>query len=289
MAANNEQRKKDTIHHVKILARHKGGKISVSDYLAYRHQHPSADLPSGTTLYRMFGKFSNLLKESGIDGSTQASSPRKRNEDMIADLQYVASELNLTTLSTHAYDRFREEHLMRPSIDENRQKIETKLSSSSVIRKWLGRWAVAVAQAGLKSSDRTQVPKATEVEAIDALRQAKDSCGGRLTAIAYGEFCSKLPLEQKSKFPSAGDILDYFPSWEAALKVADIEQGDAIHERALYTATEIRRLVRQCETFLRRHYKDPSYQLEAKGYKYLCSRSERPLPDWDVIVEMMRH
>ena len=289
MTPDNEQRRQNTIRHIRILARRKGGKVSVSDYLAYRRQHKTANLPSGTTLYRMFGKFSDLLEEAGINSTDKATSPRKRREDMITDLQYVAKQLELDTLSTHAYDRFREEHKTRPGLDEEGNDVPVRLSSSSVIRKWLGRWGTAVVQAGLKSSERAQAPKPTEIEAIDALRQAKEAWGGRLTPAAYQEFREQLPDDQRARFPSAGEILElHFPNWEAALKVADIEQGDAIHERALYTATEIRRLVRHCEALLRKHYSDPAYQLEQRGYEFLRSHSDRPLPEWDVIVDMMR-
>lgn len=288
MAADNEQWIQETIKHVRILARRKGGKISVSDYLAYRRQCTSVNLPSGTTLYRMFGSFPDLLERAGVAQGEKTTSPRKRREDMITDLQFVAKQIKVDTLSTHAYDRYREEHKLRPGVDEESKEVEVTLSSSSVIRKWLGRWGVAVAQAGLKSSERTSSPKPTEVEAIEALRQAKAYCGGRLTQAAYNEFLTSLGEEERSRFPTAMDILDHFPTWAAALKVADVEQADAIHKQALYTAAEIRRIVRQCETVLRRHMHDQNYQLDEDGYELIRGRSDRPMPAWDVIVDMMR-
>jgi hypothetical protein len=296
--SDNEHWSKETIRHVKVLAKQKkGAKVSVNDYSQYRKRvapviklpsGKTTNLPSGTTLYRMFGSFPQLLEAAGVTQGEKTTSPRKRREDMIADLQYVAKKLKLDTLSTHAYDRFREEHKTRPGKDENGKNAQVALSSSSVIRKWLGRWGMAVAQAGLKSSERTSTPKPTEVEAIDALRRAKEHCGGRLTQAAYSEFLNSLTEEERERFPTAMEIMDYFPTWQAALKVADVEQAEAIHETALYSASEIRRIVRDCETFLKAFYSDPTYQLDQPGYAIILDQSKRPMPPWDVVVDMMR-
>lgn len=295
MAANTEQWKADTIKHVKILARLKGGKVSVSDYLAYRRSCTTVNLPSGTTLYRLFGSFPDLLDAAGINAGEKATTNRMREEDMIADLQYVAKKLDLEMLSTHAYDRFRKPNpapdapvSARPVLDKaGKKKGESPLSSSSVIRKHLGRWGIAVSKAGLKSSERTTAPKPTEVESIDALRQAKARSEGRLTPTAYNEFRDSLPDDERTRFPTAMEILDHFPTWVAALKVADVEQSDAIHPHALYTAEEVRRIVRQCEQVLRKTMDQPDYQLEQEGYEMIQARAQRPMPAWDVVLTLM--
>jgi hypothetical protein len=288
MSNSNEQWLQDTLKHIRILHRRLGGKkISVNDYLAYREECTSVRLPSTTTIYRLYNDFPSLLEAAGIAQDEKPTSTRIPDEELIKDLQFAAESLGQSVLSTHAYDLFRKRQVTRPVQKEDGTVVHHKLSSSSVIRKWLGPWHEAVARAGLETSGRISAQKLTLTQAIAAIREAKSRVNGRLTQAAYREFYESLSKEEKESMPDQMAILDLFITWEQALKAADVEQSDAIHPRALYTRREIRRIVTRCESLLRRIYNDPSYHLEEKGYEALRARSKRPLPEWSVVEDLM--
>jgi hypothetical protein len=295
-ASSQEAWRAQTIRHIRILARRLGRPPTFADYLVYR-QTTNANLPAGTTLFRLFGKFTTLRDLAGVSNLGPAAAPQMSNDEMLEDLRYVASQLGTDTLSTHAYDRFRKPDDTRPDFVAKRPLLdgegnvvgEKELCSSSVMRKRFGYWSAATAAAGLRSSERTLPPRPTAVDAVEALRLAKEQVAGRLSPQAYSEWWSSLAGEhERNKLPTPQEILEFFPSWEIALKVADIEQRDAFHPKALYKASEVRRIVRRCEELMRARGKPADYELTPDDYEWIRARSRKPLPEWSVIQELLR-
>ena len=263
----NDPRVKEIIKHLRILARRHNRRLVVQDYLEYRARH-APQLPALTTIYRLMGSWPEALKIAGVDqGLVSDGASRTSDESLIAALKQAATDLGVTVLSSHAYDEYRKTQA-------------PDLPSSSVIRKWLGRWGDAVKLAGLETTERTMPHRPSMAEIIAALRQAKEAEGGVLTPRAYGAYHNDLPIDEQAQFPEVGQVMSQFPSWEMALRAADVDQSDSLHPTGLWTAEEARRISSQCE-------KLTGQPLVESSYEDLRRRAKRPMPSWRVLRDLL--
>jgi len=256
----------DIIKHLRILARRHDRRLVVSDYQTYRAKH-APHLPATTTLYRLLGSWDGALAAAGVEQSNNVDLSRTSDEALIAALKEAAEALDVQVLSSHAYDEYR------------KNKAPT-LPSSSVIRKWLGRWGEAVKRAGLETTERSSPRKLSLAEIIDSLRRAKHEVEGMLTLRAYSDFYNALSEEEVKKWPDVTHILAHFPNWETALRNADVEQSDELHPRALWSAEEARRIMQQVERILGHTPKKAEYERMQK-------RAVKPMPDWDIMQDLL--
>ncbi len=258
----------EIIKHLRILSRRHNRRLVVQDYLEYRAK-VSPQLPALTTVYRLFGSWPEALAAAGVrNGRSGEQLSRTSDDALIAALKQAAKALDVTILSSHAYDEYR--------------KLEAPdLPSSSVIRKWLGRWGEAVKLAGLETAERTTPWKPTMIEAIESLREAKLNTDGMLSPKSYTDYQQSLSPERRVSFPDLTQILQLFPDWDAALRAADVEQSDSLHPQGLWTAEEARRIAQQCEKLLRR-------PLDEKGYLMITQKSNRPMPSWSVMCDLLQ-
>lgn len=264
---NQDPRIPEIKKHLRLLARRHNRRLLVGDYLEYRTKN-APHLPALGTLYRLFGSWPEALRKTGADGSGEELS-RTSDEALISALQQAAGDLGVEVLSSHAYDEYRRSN-------------DPSLPSSSVIRKWLGYWADAVQAAGLQAAERTTPRPPTLVEIIDAIREAKGASEGLLASSDYSAYRENLPRERRDVFPDLGQIMNQFPSWDAALRAADVEQSDALHPHGLWTAEEARRIASQAERVLGR-------PLDKKGYAEIRRRSRKPLPSWKILSDLLGH
>jgi hypothetical protein len=263
-----DPRKAEIIKHLRLLAKRHSRRLVVQDYLEYRAKH-AGDLPSVTTLYRLFGSWPAAVVTAGVDRSDKTELSRTSDETLDNALRFVAAQLNTDTLSSHVYDKYRAQHR------------ESGLPSSSVIRKWRGRWADAVRNAGLKSTERAVPRKPALTEIIEALRRAKGEIDGMLTPHTYTSLVADYPEEDRGQWPSTQHILVQFPNWESALRAADVEQSDQVHPDALWSAEEARRIWQLCTRL--NGGKEPT----EKTYNKILGLSKRPMPDWDVLRDLL--
>lgn len=125
----------------KVAQAKQGKPISVNDYLEYRKtQDPS--LPTITTLYRLFGSWQNTLEAAGIKQSGRGEEEPYQHEDLLDAMRECARDLGAEMISTHQYDEWRQQK--RAEWERNGKQAHP---SSSVIRKWVGRWDEAVLKA----------------------------------------------------------------------------------------------------------------------------------------------
>jgi hypothetical protein len=264
----------EVIKHLKILARRRpGARLVVQDYLEYRLQH-AEHLPALTTVYRLFETWPKALAAAGVDQGDPAELSRTSDDELVAALKQAAEGLGTTVLSSHAYDDYRRQHNQGLPREE-------WLPSSSVIRKWLGRWGQAVQRAGLETTERTTPHKPTLAEIIDALREAKRSTEGMLTEKCYTDWHAGLPADQRDRKPEAVHILAQFHDWQQALKAADVEQSDQLHPNGLWTAEEARRIASHMERILN------GRPLDRDIYETLKARSTKQLPEWAVLQQLL--
>lgn len=264
---HNDPRVKETIKHIKLLSRRHSRHLGIHDYLDYRSKN-APQLPSLNTIYRLFGSWPELLIEAGVNEEDDRDLSRTSDEELIGALELAARELDVKILSSHVYDEYR------------RTKVPD-LPSSSVIRKWLGPWAEAVQQAGLETTERAAPRKATRREVIEAIRRAKAEVPGLLTSTKYSDFISNLPEEQHDEYPDLVQILHNLPTWEAALKAADVEQSDMLHPNGLWTAEEARRIYQQAETVT-------GGKLNEESYNDIIKKSSKQMPSWKVLSELLQ-
>lgn len=252
-------------HHLSRLStRYEGRRLVVNDYLDYRRDE-APELPALTTVYRLFGSWPDALSAAGVEQETAAEVFRTPDDKLIAALNQAARELGVDVLSTHAYDAYR--------ISRARH-----LPSSSVIRKWLGRWEQAVVKAGLTPPARSGPRKPTFSEITDALRRAKERTPGVLSAARYAEVMQAYPMEA---WPEVEQILAAFPTWETALRAADVEQADVLHPDSIWTTEEARRIMTLVERVLR------TDTVTCEQYEEVRAQSQRPMPSWEVIVDLL--
>jgi hypothetical protein len=256
----------DIIKHLRLLARRHDRRLVVSDYQAYRAKH-APQLPATTTLYRLLGSWDDALLAAGVDQGEDVDLSRTSDEALIAALKEAAESLGVDVLSSHAYDEYRKSQA-------------SHLPSSSVIRKWLGRWGEAVKKAGLETTERSSPRKPSLAEIIDALRRAKHEVSGMLTVGAYSKFYNSLPEEEAKSWPDVTNILAHFPNWDTALRNADVEQSDELHPFALWSAEEARRIMQQVERLV-------SHNPTKAEYERLRGKATKPWPDWDVMQDLL--
>lgn len=261
-----DPRIEETLKHLRLLAKKHDRPLVVQDYLEYRAVH-APRLPSLTTIYRLFETWPAVLAAAGIAQSERSPLSRTPDERLIAALQQAARELGVESLSSHLYDEYRAVHA-------------PELPSSSVIRKWLGPWGSAVEKAGLKTSERSLPRRPTLQEIIEALRDAKERVEGMLTPRTYGELVASLPEQERKRWPDISQIYAQFPHWDAALRAADVEQSDVVHPKALWTAEEARRIAQMIERLT-------GEPLSEHIYKDAISKAARPLPSWQVMVDLL--
>lgn len=258
----------EVIKHLQILAKRHQRPLVVQDYLEYRAKN-TPSLPALTTVYRLFGSWPGALKAAGIkEKSPSGELSRTSDDKLIVALQQAARDLGVKVLSSHAYDEYRKTQA-------------PDLPSSSVIRKWLGYWAEATKAAGLETAERTVARKPTMIESIEALRKAKAQTVGLMSPKDYSKYRDSLPENEKTLFPDLAQILAHFPSWEAALRAADVEQADTVHPTGLWTAEEARRIARSAEKVLGR-------PLDQEGYEQILDRSKKPMPSWKVLSSLLK-
>lgn len=277
----NDPRIAEIVKHLKILAKRHNRRLVTADYLAYRDNHAKS-LPAMTTLYRLFGSFPEALAAAGVDQAEKVELGRTADEDLDNCILFVAKELDTDTLSSHAYDRYRDEHPDATITSVTGDPM--LLKSSSVIRKWRNNWSEAVARVGLKTTSRAAPRKIGGAEIIDALRRAKGEIEGLLTPHAYTSLVASYPEDQRDQWPSTQDILKQFPNWEAALRAADVEQSDALHPKALWSAEEARRIWTQCKKLAERSLGQP---LTEDLYERMRAGAKRPMPTWQVMRDLL--
>jgi hypothetical protein len=256
----------EIVKHLRILARRHNRRLVVQDYLEYRAKY-APHLPALTTVYRLLGSWPEALAAAGVEQTDKAELSRTSDESLVAALKEAAEALDIQVLSSHAYDEYRKSNAPH-------------LPSSSVIRKWLGRWAEAVKLAGLETTERSAPRKPTLAEIIEALRLAKSRVDGMLTPRTYSEFHSALPEEERKHWPDVTHVLTQFPNWETALRNADVEQSDELHPQALWTAEEARRIMQQVERVL-------GHTPDEREYGLLRQRARKPMPAWDVLMWLL--
>lgn len=261
-----DARAPEVIQHLKVLAKRHSKRLVVQDYLDYRLKH-SPSLPALTTVYRIFGSWGEALDAAGIEHEKNTELSRTSDEALIRALQSVAKKLDTKVLSSHAYDEYRKAY-------------DHSLPSSSVIRKWLGRWQEAVNKAGLETTERSTPRKPTLGETIQAIRQAKEMTEGMLTPRAYAEIYANLSDADKKVWPEPSHIFSVFPSWDAALQASDVEQSDALDPEALWTAEEARRIANQCGVIV-------GTPLTEASYKSITQQVSRPMPSWKVLKRLL--
>jgi Homing endonuclease associated repeat len=252
--------------HLKALARRHDRRLVVADYNEYRLSH-AGNLPSMTTLYRLFKTWPGVLEAVGIEQEEANETKRTSNEALIEALQTVAKALDVQVLSSHAYDEYRRQHAPH-------------LPSSSVIRKWLGPWGEAVGKAGLETTTRSAPRKPNAKEISHALWRAKQEVDGMLTQRTYSDFYNSLPEEERANWPDVMHIISLFQTWEIALRNADVEQSDELHPSALWTADEARRIMHNLTRVLGRQPNETEYNL-------LKSKAHKPMPEWDVMMYLL--
>jgi len=264
--SSNDPRIPEVKKHLRILASRHNRRIVVQDYLEYRAKY-APRLPAMTTVYRLFRSWPEALAAAGVDGGGQQELSRTSDEALIAALKQAANALNVTVLSSHAYDEYRKTQA-------------PDLPSSSVIRKWLGYWADAVKRAGLETTERATPRRPSMGEVIEALREAKKNVKGMLTPRAYSEYHASLPEPERDRFPDLTHVLSQFPNWEAALRAADVEQSDTLHPIGLWTAEEARRIYHQVERVV-------GEMPDQRSYERICANTRKPMPSWKVLNELL--
>lgn len=258
-----DARRERCLQALRLLAARKRRLLAVQDYLDYRAE-VDPTLPALTTLYRLFGSFGDALAEAGVDTVKPEHAGSIPNEELVAALQRVAGALMQTVLSTHAYDEYRRMH-------------DPSLPSSSLIRKRYRHWDRAVETAGLSAPQRAAPRRPTASEAMHALRRAAMRTHGPLTPQEY----SRMVAGSDEEWPQLQQIMVLFPSWDAALRAADIEQADDLHPHELWTVEEARRMARSARALL------GDVQLTEASYERLRSSASRPMPSWKVLTELL--
>lgn len=266
LARPRDPRIPDIIKHLRILARRHDRRLVVADYQTYRAKH-APELPATTTLYRLMGSWEGALAAAGVERGGQTDLSRTSDEALIAALRAAAEALDVQVLSSHAYDEYRKSQAQH-------------LPSSSVIRKWLGHWGEAVKRAGLETTERSSPRKLSMAEIIDALRQAKQHVGGMLTPRSYSDFYNSLSEDEAKRWPDVTHILSLFPTWETALRNADVEQSDELHPHALWSAEEARRIMQQVERIL-------GHTPKKSEYEQLREKARKPMPAWEVMRDLL--
>ncbi len=248
---------------VRKLAKENTTNLSVQQYMEWRKEKDPT-LPALTTVYRMFNSWGDLLAEAGI---SQPDEERKRTSDqeLVAALQAVAVALGVKVLSSHMYD-------------EQRRRMEQKLPSSSVIRKWLGPWEIAVQRADLEAPKRATPRKVTTAEVLHSLRVATRRSREALTPQIYAKLMSD--ADEEEEWPDLMQIMSLFPSWETALRAADIEIADDLHPHALWTVEEARRTLNLVAQLL-------NGPVDGGLYEDIRKRAKRPMPTWETICELL--
>lgn len=269
-----DPRIKETLKHLKKLAGRRSKPLSVQEYLEYRHTH-APHLPSLTTIYRLFRSWSRALELAGVEHGEKSALSRTEDTVLIAALQECAKDLDIKVLSSHLYDDWREKN--KKKWEKAGEEIRP---SSSVIRKWLGRWAIAVEKAGLQTSERAVPRRPSVAEIIEALRTAKENVDGLLTQQAYSRFYAELDEEERKRWPDVLQILNQFPNWEAALRQADVQQADVLHPEALWTSEEARRIY-EIVVKLKGEFSEESYA-------EVVAVAKKPLPAYDIVAELLR-
>lgn len=249
---------------VKRLSGPKKRHVSVQDYNSYAREHP--DLPAMNTVYRIFGKWPNVLEAAGIEETESRS--RAPKEALIADLRFAAEQLGVEVLSTHAYDEFRR-HTRR------------QLYSSSVIRKWFTTWEHAVQAAGLGAPKRSMIRRVPAALVLSALQQAVRDLGDDITPQAYDAWAtSQAQAGSDREIPRLAQVMMTFPTWEQALRSAEVERSDDLHPHALWTAEEAQRIRESAERVI-------GGELTEELYERLRAQSRRPLPSWTTLQELL--
>jgi hypothetical protein len=270
----NDKRKKEVVKHLRKLATRRTQPLSVQAYLEYRLTH-APHLPTTTTIYRMFGSWPGALREAGIEQGAKSTVSRTEDAKLVAALKECATDLDQTVISSHAYDDWR-----KRNIEKWKKVNEDIRPSSSVIRKWLGPWAVAVEKAGLETSKRAVPRRRSYEEIIESLRHAKEMVEGKLTQAEYSIFYNSLSEEDRERWPDAQQILAMFPNWDAALRQADVEQADGFHPDALWTAEEARHIHDQVIVY--------KGVFDREAYEEVAVASKRELPTWEVITYLLK-
>jgi hypothetical protein len=261
--SSDDPRVKRCIAALRLLAARKRRALAVQDYLDYRAEH-APTLPALTTLYRLFGSFGGALEAAGIAHLKDEHNGSIPNEQLLVALRRVAKALMQDVLSTHAYDEYRRTH-------------EPTLPSSSLIRKRYRHWDRAVEAAGLQAPQRAAPRRPTAAEAMHALRRAAMRTHGPLTPQEY----ARLVSESEEEWPQLQQIMVLFPSWDAALRAADIEQADDLHPHALWTVEEARRIARSVQTVL------GETRLTERRYEMIRAEATRPMPTWQVLTDLL--
>lgn len=275
-AKENDKRKKEVVKHLRKLAARRTQPLSVQAYLEYRLTH-APHLPTTTTIYRMFGSWPGALREAGIEQGAKSTVSRTEDAKLVAALKECALDLGQTVISSHAYDDWRKRNIEKWKKADGGEDIRP---SSSVIRKWLGPWAVAVEKAGLETSKRAVPRRRSYEEIIEALRHAKEMVEGKLTQQEYSIFYNSLGDDDRERWPDAQQILAMFPNWDAALRQADVEQADGFHPDALWTAEEARHIHDQVIILMGR--------FDQGTYEEVAKDSKRELPSWAVITYLLK-
>lgn len=250
---------------VRIMASELDRPVSVHDYIHFRKTRPDAvgGLPAMTTVYRIFKAWPNVMAEAGV--ARDDETPKRISEEsMIAAMQAAARALQVTVLSSHAYD-------------DHRERCGEKIPSSSVIRKRLGPWEQAVRQAGLEAPQRATQRRLSPAQCLAALQRASRSTSGELSIESYERFVLEADDEE---LPDVTQILGIFPSWEVALSAADIDRSDDLHPETLWTVEEARRMVGLVRQMV-------GEEFSPERYEQIRRQATRPMPSWTTVSQLL--
>ena len=148
--------------------------------------------------------------------------PRVSDDVLIEALQTAARDLGTKKLSSDTYDLWRKNN-------------SPQSPSSSVIRKWLGPWAQAVARAGLTTTRRMtwQGAPRTNKELLQGLKVAARFYRSKtLSASQYNHFCQ----ENLNQYPLSGSFAHRFSSWTEALRQAGLQGGRRVSREDIVKA-----------------------------------------------------
>ncbi|WP_217924735.1 hypothetical protein [Miltoncostaea oceani] len=207
-----------------------------------------------------------MLERAGLGAESDEGSRRTSEASLLEALRTVASALSTEVLSSHAYDEYR-------------ARCGLSLPSSSVIRKWLDSWEQAVIKAGLQAPRRSGVRRPSAALVIESVRAAIRAHGSAITPAQYEDWCLECTANGEDP-PRLSSVLQVFPSFEIAVRSADIERSDDLHPHSLWTADEARRISRLSEMIVGAPLTEESYEL-------LRARATRPMPTWRTMRQLL--
>lgn len=289
------QQRQFVCEQLRLLHRELGRRPNVADYNEFRKRENrkrvragQQRVPSMSAVYRMYDKWPVALAAAGI-AETTTPAVRASDEELLHDLRYVAGKLGTDELSTSRYDAYRKLH---PFVVCGVSGRKRRLYSSSVVRKWVGDWPVAVARAGLRTTGKQQRRPPQNVEVLDWVRRAHRE-GFSIDAGGWLEFLASLDEEQRKGAPEPNHVIDHLHSFANARRAVGDDSDEVIDcGGVLWFRSEVGALIRsQLEEQTGMPREQAREQL-ARGisrerYDRLMAQSRRPLPPWPAVERVL--